>query len=75
MTPVSAAAITTPLLLTSPDHEQFWPGQSEQLAGMVTAPVEVLRFTAAEGADWHCQPMARSLTAERMFDWLDDQLT
>jgi hypothetical protein len=27
-----------------------------------------------EGAGEHCQPLARTLTAQRMFDWLDDQI-
>jgi len=31
-------------------------------------------FTADEGADYHCQPLARLLTDERMFDWLDTRL-
>jgi hypothetical protein len=26
-----AAQITTPLLITDPEDEQFWPGQSQQL--------------------------------------------
>jgi hypothetical protein len=34
----------------------------------------VVPFTAAEGANFHCQPMARRLTDQRMFDWLDEQL-
>ncbi|WP_434970002.1 alpha/beta hydrolase family protein [Microbacterium sp. bgisy207] len=68
-----AARITTPLLITSPEKEQFWPGQSEQLAQMV--PNGTLQpFTADEGADYHCQPLARLLTDERMFDWLDVRL-
>jgi hypothetical protein len=33
-----------------------------------------VRFSAAEGADRHCQPMGRALTEQRMFDWLDDRL-
>jgi hypothetical protein len=33
-----------------------------------------VRFTAAEGAGEHCQPLARTLTAQRIFDWLDDQI-
>ena len=33
-----------------------------------------VRFTAAEGAGEHCQPLARTLTAQRMFDWLDDRI-
>ncbi|GAA1689810.1 alpha/beta hydrolase [Microbacterium sediminicola] len=73
LSPQDAARITTPLLITSPEKEQFWPGQSEQLAAMV--PGSTLQpFTAEEGADYHCQPLARSLTDQRMFDWLDAQL-
>lgn len=69
-----AAAITTPLLITDPEHEQFWPGQSQELAALAPEVSTVVPFTAAEGADGHCQPLARSLTDERMFDWLDERL-
>lgn len=69
-----AAQITTPLLILSPENEQFWPGQGEQLAALAPTVSTVIPFTAAEGADGHCEPLARGLTAERMFDWLDDRL-
>lgn len=65
------ARITTPLFLTDPEGEQFWSGQSKWLADRTGGPAELSRFTAAEGANFHCQPMARQLTDERMFDWLD----
>lgn len=68
------AQITTPLFITDPEDEQFWPGQSKSLADRTGGEVELSRFTAAEGANFHCQPMARQLTDERMFDWLDDVL-
>lgn len=70
-----AAAITTPLLILSPEHEQFWPGQAERLAALTPRVSTVVGFTAAEGASEHCQPLARVVTAQRMFDWLDDRLT
>lgn len=69
-----AAQITTKLLILSPENEQFWPGQAQQLAKLTPTVSTVIDFTAAEGADEHCQPLARALTAQRMFDWLDDQL-
>lgn len=69
-----AGRIETPLLILSPENEQFWPGQAEELASLTSAVSTVIRFTAEEGADGHCQPMARALTAERMFDWLDERL-
>ncbi|MEF2977642.1 alpha/beta hydrolase family protein [Subtercola sp. YIM 133946] len=69
-----AAQITTPLLITDPESEQFWPGQSQRLADLTPGISTLIHFTAAEGASEHCQPLARTLTAERMFDWLDDRL-
>jgi hypothetical protein len=35
---------------------------------------EPRRFTQAEGASYHCQPLARELTEQRMFDWMDEQI-
>jgi hypothetical protein len=70
-----AAEIMTPLLILAPEGEQFWPGQAEQLAALTASVSTLVRFTAAEGADGHCQPLARTLTAQRMFDWLDERLT
>jgi hypothetical protein len=65
-----AGRIRTPLLILDPEDEQFWPGQAEQLAGLLTAPHEVVRFGVADGANWHCQPLARRLTVQRMLGWL-----
>ena len=31
--------------------------------------------SAELGASYHCQPMARELTEQRIFDWLDERLT
>lgn len=69
-----ASEITTPLLILSPENEQFWPGQADQLATLTPGVSTVVSFTAAEGADGHCQPLARTLTAQRVFDWLDERL-
>jgi hypothetical protein len=69
-----AQRITTPMLITDPEGEQFWPGQSEGLFRMLRGRKELVRFTAYEGADRHCEPMARTLLEQRMFDWLDEVL-
>lgn len=74
LTDEQAAAIRCPLLVTDPEHEQFWPGQSAQLASKLTCPVTLLRFTAEEGADGHCEPTATGLRGERVFDWLEEQV-
>jgi hypothetical protein len=69
-----ADRITTPLLITDPEGEQFWPGQSRRLYDAVAVPKRLVAFTAAEGAAGHCEPMARTLLEQRMFDWLDEVL-
>ncbi|HET9006119.1 MAG TPA: dipeptidyl aminopeptidase [Actinomycetes bacterium] len=66
--------ITTPLLVTDPEGEQFWPGQSRRLYDALPGPKQLVGFSADEGADRHCEPMARSLLEQRLFDWLDDTL-
>ena len=71
LTDDDAARITTPLWIADPQDEQFWPGQSKDLADRVGGSAELVEFTAAEGANFHCQPLARLLTDQRMFGWLD----
>lgn len=66
--------ITTPLLVTDPEGEQFWPGQSKRLYDALSGTKQLVSFTAVEGADRHCEPMARSLVEQRVFDWLDETL-
>jgi len=70
-----AGQIRTPLLITDPQDEQFWPGQSRQLFDLLAGRKEIVEFTRAEGANFHCEPMGRALTHLRMFDWLEDQLS
>jgi Prolyl oligopeptidase family len=74
LTESDLAAIRCPMLITDPEHEQFWPGQSARLADALTSPVTLLPFTAAEGADGHCEPLAGGLRGERILDWLDQQV-
>jgi hypothetical protein len=66
--------ITTPILVTSPENEQFWPGQSQELFGKLSGKSAIVAFTRAEGADSHCEPAASGLRGERIFDWLDGQV-
>jgi prolyl oligopeptidase family protein len=68
------ARITTPLLITSPEDEQFWPGQSQELYDRLPGPKELVAFTAQEGANRHCEPMGNGLREARLFGWLDRHL-
>ena len=69
-----AGQITTPLLILDPDHEQFFPGQPRQLYDLLPGDKEIIAFSQAEGADFHCQPTGRQLTHTQMLDWLADHL-
>ena len=66
--------ITTPLLITEPEDEQFWPGQSQALYDRLPGPRELVRLTAAEGANRHCEPLGQATREARVFDWLDRYL-
>jgi Prolyl oligopeptidase family len=68
------AQITTPLLITNPEDEQFWPGQAQQLYDRLPGTKKLVSFTAAEGANRHGEPMARSLRDARIYDWLEGYL-
>lgn len=68
-----AAQITTPTYVIDPDGEQFFPGQPLELA-QGRPNLHRVHFTQSDGASYHCQPMARELTEQRMFDWLDERL-
>jgi dienelactone hydrolase len=72
--PDEIGTISTPLLVTDPEGEQFWPGQSKRLYDALPGTKQLVSFTAAEGADRHCEPMGRSLLEQRVFDWLDETL-
>jgi hypothetical protein len=69
-----AEKIRCPMLVTDPENEQFWPGQSHRVYEALTSPKELVPFAAAEGADSHCEPKAHSLREQRIFDWLDETL-
>ena len=66
--------ITCPVLVTDPDHEQFWPGQSQELYSKLPGKKALIRFTEEEGADSHCEPAANGIRGERIFNWLDQTI-
>jgi hypothetical protein len=63
--------IKCPIFIADPEDEQFWPGQPQQVFQALTCAKTIVQFTAEEGANWHCQPMARALYDQRIFDWLN----
>lgn len=67
-------AIDCPILITNPENETFWPGQSERLYAALTCEKEIVSFRTTEGADYHCEPLSTYLREQRIFDWLDSKL-
>ncbi len=67
--------IKTPLLITDPDEETFWPGQSKELYEKLTGERELLHFSRDDGANWHCEPMGRVAVELKMLDYFQDHLT
>jgi hypothetical protein len=55
------AQITTPLLITDPDAEPFWPGQSRRLYNRLTGPKHLVGLSPGD-------------RDSRIFDWLDAHL-
>jgi hypothetical protein len=70
-----AGRITAPTLVCSPQFEEFYPGQAEALYALLTAPKELVRFTVAERAQFHCEPMAPQRRNEAVYDWLETTLS
>jgi hypothetical protein len=68
------AQITTPILITDPEDEQFWPGQSRYLFARILGEKRLVPFTAEEGARGHCEPLGSALRDARLFDWLAEKL-
>ena len=62
--------IRCPAFIADPEDEQFWPGQPREVYEALVCPKTLVPFTADEGANWHCEPLARSLYDQRLFDWL-----
>jgi hypothetical protein len=59
------------MLITEPENEGFWPGQSRRLYDALTCPKTLVPFSKAEGADLHCEPKAYGLRDLHVFNWLD----
>ena len=66
--------MTAPVLVTSYQLEQFYPGQAQRLFKLLRSSKELVTFTVAEGAEYHDAPMAPQRRNQVIFDWLDRML-
>jgi hypothetical protein len=68
-----AGAIRCPTLVATAEGDPLG-AHAGQLYAALTCPKELVRGTAAEGADGHCESWNRARFAQRVFDWLDEVL-
>lgn len=69
-----AGKIECPTLVLDSVGDKAFPGESQKLYDALACPKTLIRFTAGEGAEEHCQVGAGFLSGERVFDWLEDTL-
>jgi hypothetical protein len=69
-----AGQIRCPLLITNPQSEPFFPGQSRELYDMLQCPKTLLDFTVEQGAGLHCEVNAPGYRDFRIYNWLDETL-
>jgi len=68
----TARRIACPTLVLDYEDEVFYPGQPAEFFAMLTADeTTMVTLTAADGAQYHCAPMAPARRNEVVFDWLD----
>jgi hypothetical protein len=73
--PTLARRITAPMALTEPAQETSFPGQAKTVYDWLhTHPKRVIRFTDAQGAQLHCEPMAPTTRNDTVFDWIEANL-
>ena len=66
--------VTCPAYVTDNETDLVSSGQGQVLFDHLTGPKEFRRFTAAEGAEGHCEGMAPIVFWTAALDWLDDLL-
>jgi dienelactone hydrolase len=68
-----ASGITCPTLIIEADHD-FAAGGAKTLRDALTAPVELLRLTSAQGADGHCAGLGQEIWNAAVYPWLERTL-
>jgi hypothetical protein len=67
-----AELISCPTLITQAENDSLGAGAGAFFDAL-KCPRQLLRFSAVEGADGHCEMANRSLLNGRVLDWLDEQ--
>ena len=68
-----AEKITCPTLVTQYEGDTAFGDEPDALYAMLrTKKKDLVRFTAVDGAQYHCGPMAPQVSNEACWDWLDE---
>ncbi len=67
--------IRCPMLVTDPEGEQFFPGQSQKLYDSLRCPKQMIHFTKEQGADQHCEVAAPGYRDYCLYNWLEETLS
>jgi hypothetical protein len=73
-----ASQVTAPALVTQYDQDTLvipQPQQGPVVYGLLRGPKQFHNFTVAEGAQFHCGPMAPQAHNQVIYDWLDGIMT
>ena len=62
------------VVVTHAEGDAIGASAPRTFAALTVADKQLITFTAAEGADDHCEAAARTLFDARAFAWLDDRL-
>jgi hypothetical protein len=69
-----ASQIACPTLIIEADND-FAGGSGQDLCDALSAPAELVRLTAAQGAEGHCAGLGQDVWAAAVYGWLDRTLT
>jgi pimeloyl-ACP methyl ester carboxylesterase len=64
--------IQCPMLVIDSEADAFFTGQPQQVYNEVTSPKKLMKFTADQSAQAHCQMGAIAISNENILDWLQD---
>ncbi len=66
--------IRCPMAVVEAEADLFMAGQPQMVYDALTCEKVLIRFTADDAAETHCQCGAAAICMQRTFDWLDDVL-
>lgn len=67
--------IKCPTLIIDCENEDLLRGQAKKIYDLLTCPKEFMMFTSEEGAGAHCQVGGKLISNERIFNWIERNLS